>query len=53
MQDKFLFKMFCILNILFIFAARNSIIGKNGNISKKAPQQDADREPRFCQEYHG
>ena len=53
MQNKFPFEMFCILNILFIFAARNSIIGKNGNISKKTSQQDADREPRFCQEYHG
>ena len=53
MQNKFPFEMFRILNILLIFAARNSIIGKNGNISKKTSQQDADREPRFCQEYHG
>ena len=54
MQDKFLFEMFCMLNILFIFAARNlPIIGKNGNLSKKTSQQDADREPRFRQKHHG
>ena len=44
-QNKFPFEMFCILNILLIFAGRNLTTLKNGNISKKAPQQDADREP--------
>ena len=53
MQNKFPFEMFCILNIMLIFAGGNLTTLKNGNISKKTPQQDADSEPRFCKEYHG
>lgn len=45
MQNKFLSEMFCILNIMLIFAGRNLTTLKNGNISKKAPQQDADSDP--------
>jgi hypothetical protein len=44
-QNKFPSEMFCILHILLIFAGRDLTTLKNGNISKKAPQQDADSEP--------
>lgn len=38
MQNKFLFEMFCLLNILLIFAAENlTIIVKNGNFSQTTP----------------
>lgn len=38
MQNKFLFEMFCLLNILLIFVAENlTIIVKNGNFSQKTP----------------